>query len=336
MSKVNKMSDNLTETSAGETLAPGKGSGGTMSRSEMLSTFTDLLAQLGKEDLSDLFNRTLAQIGHEADSIPSNAAAKNAATITTKEDMDEIFSGDELTEDLKERASVIFEAALNTRLNVEIAKLEEEYSELVSTLEEEYEEKYQEKLTESLDEVCEKLDLYLDHLVETWMEENKIEMVTSMRTEIAESVLEKMKMVFEDHYITIPEEKTDVIAEMKATIDDLKSKLNETIDQKIQLESVIEEATKEATIDELSEGLAMTQAEKLRQLSEGIEFVDADSYRRKVEIIRENYFSEKKSEPKTTGLITEEIDGTEDLMEEATPVTGVMGKYAAAISRTVK
>ncbi len=336
MSKVDKMNEVLTETAAGETLKPGAGSGGTMSRSEMMSTFTDLLAQLGKEDLSDLFNRTLAQIGHEADAIPSDAAAKNAATITTKEDMDDIFSGDELTEDLKERASIIFEAALNTRLNLEIVKLEEEYAELVSTLEEEYETKLEERVTESLDEMCEKLDLYLDHVVENWVEENRIEMVSSIRTEIAESVLERMKTVFEDHYITIPEEKTDILGEMKNTIDDLKDKLNEAIDKKMELELVIEEATKEATIDEFSEGLAKTQVEKLKQLSEGLEFTDVDSYRRKVQIIKENYFDKKYPAPKTTGMITEEIDGYDDSLEEQVVVPGVMGKYAAAISRTAK
>ena len=133
-------------------------------------------------------------------------------------------------------------------------------------------------------------------------------------------------------YISVPDEKVDVFGEMKAEIDELKTKLNESIDETLALKTIVNEATKEATLDEVSEGLAITQAEKLRTLAEGIEFSDAETYKKKLEIVKENYFSDKKPAV-STGLITEEIDAVEEA-DEVVPAH--MAKYVNAISKSLK
>jgi hypothetical protein len=184
------------------------------------------------------------------------------------------------------------------------------------------------------EELSGKLDQYIDYVVEQWMEENEVAIEAKLRTEIAEDFMAGLQNLFAEHYITIPEEKVDVFGELKAEVDDLKSKLNEALDEKIALETIVNEATKEALLDEVTEGLVVTQAEKLRTLAEGIDYADADSFKKKLEIVKEQYFSDKKPAA-STGLITEEIDGTDESVNESTIPAG-MAKYVEAISKTIK
>lgn len=326
----------LEEATAADTLKPGAGSGGTESRAEMLSTFTSLLAQLGKEDLTDLFNRTLEQIGHEADEIPSGAAEKNKASISVKEDISDMFSGDDLTEEFKEKAETIFEAALNTRITLETARLEEEFEAAALELEEEYAERLQEQADEMFEEVTDKLDQYLDYVVERWLEENEVAIETSLRAEIAEDFIAGLHSLFTEHHITVPESKVDLVAELKAELEEVKEALNTSLDEKMELESIIEEANKEMAFEEVAEGLAATQVEKLRTLTESVEFTDVESYVKKLNIVKENYFNEGRKAPAGSGFITEEIDG-EDLdaiKEEYVPDN--MKQYVNTISKIVK
>ena len=153
--------------------------------------------------------------------------------------------------------------------------------------------------------------------------------------DIAENFLEALRNVFAEHYITIPDEKIDLVAEMKAELEELKSKLNETVDEKIALQSVIEEATKEATVEEVAEGLAETQIEKLRTLAEGIEYTGADAYRKKLEIVKEQYFKVP-SKTASTGLITEEIDGSDGNSTETNYTAPGMNMYVEAIAKSIK
>lgn len=335
--------NDIQETAASDTLQPQAGSGGTESRAEMTATFLQLLNQLGKEDLSHFLNDALAQIGHEADQVPGNAAA-NLATIATKpsaatgikEDLEDIFATDEtLSEEFKEKASIVFEAALNSAAILQQTKLDEEFEAKVEALEEEYATKLEEQSAAIFEDVSEKLDQYLTYAVEQWMEKNEIAIEKSMRADIAEGFMTALQNLFTEHYVSVPEEKLDVLGEMKAEIETLKAKLNEAVDEKIELEAVINEATKEALLDEVSEGLAMTQTEKLRTLAEGIEYVDADSYRRKLEIVKESVFkSATPKAAKTSGFITEEIDGSAGEVEATVPAH--MQKYVQAISNSVK
>lgn len=336
--------EQIEEGSAADTLKPGAGSGGTESKAETLATFTQLLSQLGKEDLSKLFNDVQSQFGPNKAPGAEDKSAANRATVDMKpsaavgkgawkEDIDAMF-GDDLSEDFREKAETVFEAAVNTRMNLEATRLEEEFEAKVEELEESYNQKLEEASSEIFEELSSKLDQYLDYVVEQWMEENKLSIENSLRAEIAEDFMKGLQNLFAEHHISVPEEKVDVLGEMKAELEELKAKLNEETDAKIALQAIIDEATKEALLDEISEGLAETQVEKLRTLSEGLEFSDAETYRKKLEIVKENYFADKKPAA-STGLITEEIDGTDETVSEST-VPAHMAKYVQAISKSVK
>lgn len=336
--------EQIEEGSAADTLKPGAGSGGTESKAETLATFTQLLSQLGKEDLSKLFNDVQAQFGPNKAPGAEDKSASNRGTVDMKpsaavgkgawkEDIDAMF-GDELSEDFREKAETVFEAAVNTRMNLEASRLEEEFAAKAEELEESFNTKLEEATSEMFEEVSSKLDQYLDYVIEQWIEENKLAIENSLRADIAEDFMKGLQNLFAEHYISVPAEKVDVLGEMKAEIEELKAKLNEETDAKIALQSVIDEATKEALLDEISEGLAETQVEKLRTLSEGLEYGDADTYRKKLEIVKENYFADKKPAA-STGLITEEIDGTDESVNESN-IPAAMAKYAQAISKSVK
>ena len=334
------------EATAADTLKPGAGSGGGDTKAETLATFTSLLAQLGKEDLSKLFNDVQSQFGPNKVPGAVDKSAANRATVDMKpsaavgkgawkEDIDAMF-GDDLNEEFKERAEVIFEAAVNTHVNLELVRLGEEYEAMALDLEESFNEALEEQTAAVLEDVTNKLDQYLVYCVEQWMEENQLAIENSLRADIAEDFMDALRNVFAEHYITVPDEKIDLVAEMKAELDEIKARLNETTDEKIALEAVIEEATMEATFEEVSDGLAETQVEKLKTLAEGIDFTDASTYRKKLEIVKEQYFKTPKSNTRT-GLITEVIDGEDDTAQNTSTYRAPgMDKYVQAIAKAVK
>ena len=313
--------DGIDESAGSETLKPNP------TRAEMLATFSSLLAQLKGEDLSHFFNDSIKQ--YSADGIPSSPVPGGAPGMgkmpmptlnAVKEDIDEVFAGEDLTEEAKEKFSTIFEAAVSARVSIEEARLEEAYEEILA-----------EEVEEIKEEITTKIDQYLDYVVESWMEDNKLAVESTLRADIAENFMEGLYNLFAESYITVPEEKLDVVGELKAQIEELETKFDESVNKQLELQSVIDEATMEATFDEVTEGLAATQVEKLRTLAEGIEFTDSESYVKKLNILKGKYFSEKKEV--NTGVITEEA--SEGLNEEAKPAaTGEMANYVSAISRT--
>jgi len=335
---LDEASREIIEATAADTLNPGAGSGGTESKAQMLATFAALAAQLGKEDLSDLYNRTVASIGQEAANIPNDAAAKNAATIAmkgaVKEDIDDMFASDDLSEEFKEKATTVFEAAVAVRATLKEAELQEEFEETVAALEEEFETKLQEETNNMFEDLSEKLDQYLDYAIKEWLEENRLAVENSLRAEIAEDFIQGLHGLFAEHYIRVPDEQIDLVAEMKSELEEVKAKLNETVDSKLELQAIIDEATREAALDEMSEGLSAIQSEKLRTLAEGIEFTDAKTYDKKLSILKENISNKKTT--KSTGFITEEIDGTVDDEDKTAAVPAHMQHYMKAISKSVK
>ena len=317
--------ENIDEASAAETLKPGAGSGGTESKAQTLAAFSSLLAQLGKEDLSKLFNDVQAVFGPNKAPGAVDNSAKNKASIATKgavkEDVEEMFSGDELSEEFKEKAVTVFEAAVEARCIVEEARLQEEY-----------EQKLDEAVAVIEEEITTKIDQYLDYVIEQWVEDNKIAIESSLRAEIAEEFMGNLHKLFVESNINVPNEQLDVLGEMTAKVEELEARLDESVNRQLELQAVIDEAEKEAVFDEVSEGLAATQVEKLRTLAEGIDYADADTYKRKLDIVKENYFSDKISAPAATLVDV----GESSLTEEAAPVPAEMAKYVTAISRTLK
>lgn len=313
--------EDLNESAASDTLKPNP------TRSEMLATFTSLLAQLGKEDLSHFFNDSIKK--YSADGVPSATAPGKTGlgqmsmpTLNAvKEDVAEVFAGENLTEEAQEKFTTIFEAAVNARANL-----------IEGQLVEEYEARLEEEVADIQEAMTEKLDQYLDYVVEQWIEENKLAIDTSLRADIAEDFMEGLYNLFAESYISVPEQKIDVLGELKTQVEELESALDESINRQLELQNVIDEATMEATFDEVSEGLAITQVEKFRTLSEGIEYSDAETYRKKLEVIKDKFFSEKRET--ATGVITEEAD--EGLERPAPRVSGDMAHYVRAISQTNK
>lgn len=314
--------DNLDESAASETLKPNP------TRVEMLATMTQLMAQLGKEDLSHFFNDSIKK--YSPDGVPSATAPGGgpalgqmpAATLgAMKEDVAEMFEGDDLSEEFKDRASTIFEAAVAARANLEAVRLEEEFAT-----------KLDEAVVAVKEEITEKVDQYLDYVVEQWIEDNKLAIESSIRAQVTEDFMEGLRNLFAESYINVPDEKIDVLGELHAQIEELEGKLDESINQRLELQSILDEATKEATFDEVSEGLAATQVEKLRTLAEGLEFGDAETYAKKLQIIKDKYFSEKK-EVTSTGVVTEEAEEGVDRVVET---RADMAHYVSAISRNVK
>lgn len=314
--------DNLDESAASETLKPNP------TRVEMLATMTQLMAQLGKEDLSHFFNDSIKK--YSPDGVPSATAPGGgpalgqmpAATLgAMKEDVAEMFAGDDLSEEFKDRASTIFEAAVAARANLEAVRLEEEFAT-----------KLDEAVVAVKEEITEKVDQYLDYVVEQWVEDNKLAIESSIRAQVTEDFMEGLRNLFAESYINVPDEKIDVLGELHAQIEELEGKLDESINQRLELQSILDEATKEATFDEVSEGLAATQVEKLRTLAEGLDFGDAETYAKKLQIIKDKYFSEKK-EVTSTGVVTEEAEEGVDRVVETRQD---MAHYVSAISRNVK
>jgi len=313
--------EKIDETAAADTLKPSP------SKAEMLATFTSLMAQLGKEDLSKFLNDALAQIGKEAEKTPSATAPGQTGLgqmpmpkLVAKEDVEEMFAGETLTEEFKEKTVTIFEAAVNARLAIEKARLEEET-----------EKKIEEAVALFQDDLSSKVDQYMDYVVETWVKENEIALVESLRSEIAEEFIGGLHKLFTESYINIPEEKVDVLGELSARIEEIQAKLDEEINKNIELQNVINEAEKQTTFDEVAEGLVATQVEKFRTLSEGVDFADVDAYRKKLQVIKEQYFAKK--EKPATNIVTEETEAVEPV---AAPVPAHMAKYVSAISRTLK
>ena len=312
--------EGLEESAGSDTLKPNP------TRAEMLATFSALLAQLKGEDLSHFFNDSIKK--YSPDGVPSATAPGGGPALgkmpmptinAVKEDVAEVFAGEELTEEAQEKFATIFEAAVNARVTLEEARLEEAF-----------EERLAEEVEAVRSDLSEKIDQYMDYVVESWIEENKLAIESSLRADIAENFMEGLYNLFAESYISVPEEKIDVLGELKAQVEELEAKLDESINKQLELQDVIDEATMQATFDEVSEGLAATQVEKFRTLAEGIEYSDADAYRRKLETIKGKFFSEGKVAP--TGVVSDEA--TETLVESARPVSGDMAQYVRAISKT--
>jgi hypothetical protein len=248
------------------------------------------------------------------------ASAKKKASKSMDEAVNEIFSGEDLSEEFKERASVLFEAVVLEKVNVEVARLEEDFSS-----------KLDEQAELATEDLTKKVDAYLDYVAEQWMEENKLAVESGIRSDIAESFISGLKELFSEHRIDVPDEEVDLVAEMAEKIEALEANLNEQIDTNIEVTKQLEEAKKSEVFEGLCEGLADTQAEKLRSLTEGLEYVDLEDFTRKVEIIKENYFG--KSE------VADEVDELDPVNEEAEGTKYIdprMARYAESISKTFR
>ena len=215
-----------------------------------------------------------------------------------EEDVNALLHGEDLSEEFQEKARMIFESALRSKVN-----------EIRESLEVQYEEKLVEEVLVIKEELEERLDAYLEYVAEEWVDENTLAIETGLKEELTESFLGGLKQLFEEHYVEIPEEKYDVLENMVEKLDDMETKLNEQIERNIQLNKRLSESVADRIFDEISEGLATTQKEKLASLSESVEFESETEYRGKLETLKESYFPSRVVAPSaTTETLSEGVD----------------------------
>ena len=274
-----------------------------------------------KEEEVDLSSEnTIEEEETSSEEVVAEEEEATVAEYDIEEDVNALLGGEELSEDFKEKAKTIFEAAINSK--VAVAKEE---------LKAQYQEKLAEEIEAAKESLAERVDSYLEYVADEWFEENALAVETGLKTEMTESFLEGMKGLFEEHYVTIPEDKYDVLESMVEKLDDMETKLNEQIEKNISLNGRLSEATADGILDQVSEGLAQTQKEKLASLSESVEFESEGQYREKLETLKESYFSDKKSPVAKTETLSEGVDeaGSESFsssMETYLKTLGSFGK----------
>ena len=224
------------------------------------------------------------------------------------------------SEEFKRKAATVFEAAVKSKVRSEVERMEEDYKiEL------------EENINTTKEELTEKVDTYLNYVVEEWMKENELAIERGLKGEIAEDFISGLKQLFEDHYVDVPDEKYDVLEAQSDKISELESKLNEAIEQSVQLKKNNAGLVKEQVVSEVSSDLADTEIEKFKSLIEDVDYSDEESYREKLSTLKESYFPNADS----TLLVTETIDDVETGTAQDVDTSGSMAAYMTAIGRTV-
>ena len=241
-------------------------------------------------------------------------------TVDIKSQLDSIF-GEDLSEEFRTKATSIFEAAVIARVNNEMEKVTSKLEEQTAT-----------QLVEFKEALVEKVDGYLNYVVEQYMEENKLAVETGLRTEIAEDFIQGMKTLFKEHFIEVPEEKYDVLDELQAKSEGLQSDLDESITQRIELAKELNALKASAILDEQTKDLAATEAEKLKKLVEGVDFDSEDLYREKVSVIKENYFPKTPKQSPEKMLVEESGTNPTAFID----TNSMMSRYVDTLSRSIK
>ena len=217
-----------------------------------------------------------------------------------EEDVNALLAGEDLSEEFQEKARTIFEAALRSKV-----------SEIKETLEEQYSNVLAEEVEEIKTELAERVDSYLEYVADEWISENALAVEQGLKTEMTESFLQGMRGLFEEHYVTIPEEKYDVLESLVEKLDDMETKLNEQIEKNISLNKRLSESVADGIFEQVSEGLADTQKDKLASLSESVEFESEIEYREKLETLKESYFPSRGVSPSArTETLSEGVDSS--------------------------
>jgi hypothetical protein len=237
-----------------------------------------------------------------------------------EEDVEALLSGEELSEEFKFKAKTVFEAALNAR---------------TEQIEEAIINKYEEQLSEEIqvisEALTERLDAYLEYVAQEWLEENAIAVDQGLRAEMSESFLENLRQLFEDHYVTIPEERYDVVESMVEKLDDMETKLNEQIERNVALNRRLAESVTDTILSDVSEGLALSQKDKLASLAENVEFDGEQEYREKLVVLRESYFPTTVGNHRNTQDYL--VEDTTDASYQNYVPSGTMGRYLDALEK---
>ena len=271
------------------------------------------------EEQTELHNKVEEAITSEEEVIEEE---EEAIEVNVEDDINALISGQELSEEFQEKARMIFETAINSK----VAVIKEE-------MEKKYEEALQEGLEASKIELTERVDSYLEYVSGEWLEENSLAVEQGLKAEMSESFLNGMRSLFEEHYVSIPDDKYDVLESMVNKLDDMEEKLNEQIDKNVALNKRLAESTSDGILGDVSEGLAVTQKDKLASLAESVEFESESDYREKLVTLRNSYF------PTRQVASTQSEDS--EMLAEGSQVsevksTGTMANYLTALQRITK
>ena len=275
------------------------------------------LQKMSKQQLQAAYTE-----GFDVDEVEGEAIAETSdleINVDFSDDLNALVSEEAtLSDEFKGKAETIFEAAIKSKLAEEVDRLEEKYNEELA-----------EEVATTKAELVEKVDSYLNYVVENWMEENKLAVQSGLRTEIAEGFMNNLKDLFTESYIEVPESKVDLVDELAESVEELETALNETTAKSIEMQGELEELKRDAIVREHASGLAETQVEKLKKLAEDIDFDDAETFSQKVETIKESYFTKKVTD---TADIVEDDDGSDPIGV----ASSTMEQYLSAIKKTQK
>jgi hypothetical protein len=268
--------------------------------------------------VSDKVNKDAKDGSLEKDNKPTTASEEVEIDLT--DDVKALVSADaDLSEDFKDKAATIFETAVKTRIKEQSAILEAQFEEKLASE------------TETVKEaMVEKVDSYLNYVVEEWMKENELAVERGIRTEIAEDFITGLKGLFKEHYIDVPEEKYNVLDDLTGQVKDLESKLNEQIEKNVNLSKDVSESKRKSLVISVSEDLADTEKEKFASMAENVEYDSAEKFQEKLETIKESYFPKTKIEEATSN---DEVDSVAANLPVDNGTSDAMAAYTAAISK---
>jgi len=290
----------------------------------MVNAMYEMMKGKKKQDLAAMYNgmkKATEMADKEMDEQSkekAEAVEKRLKEIDVSEHVEALVNGEgDLSEEFKRKAATVFEAAVKSKVRDEVSRLEDEYkTELDENM----------KTTKS--ELVEKVDTYLNYVVEEWMKENELAIERGLKGEIAEDFISGLKQLFEDHYVDIPDEKYDVLGAQSDKISELENKLNETIEKVVTLNNANASLAREQVISEISKDLAETEIEKFKSLTDDVEFTNEESFKEKLDTLKESYF------PKNKPVETQTVNDVDTGTAQDIDTTDSMQAYLTAIGRT--
>ena len=278
----------------------------------MISAMTSKMLKMSKDDMAKLH----AQYHNESVEMEEDEVISESPEVDTTAELDALVESEAtLSDEFKAKTATIFEAAVKSKVSSEIDRLEAQYKE-----------ELEEEVSSTKSELVEKVDSYLNYVVESWMKENQLAIQNGLRTEIAETFMEKLKGIFEESYIDVPESKVDLVDELAESVEELEGKLNESTQKVIDATKELEVYKRESVIREASRDLAETQVEKLKSLVNDIIFEDEDTFAEKVSTVKESYFKKEVAE-----VSDETIMESDDA--DTVEISGNMERYVSAIRK---
>ena len=290
-------------------------------KKETINAMNDMMGKMKAMDLKNMYMNMMKGMDDDAhddeDEDMAEAIKERLKSVDVSEHVDALMNGEgDLSEEFKRKAATVFEAAVKSKIRDEVVRLEEEYKTELD-----------ESIEETKVELSEKVDTYLNYVVEEWMKENELAVERGLKGEIAEDFISGLKTLFEDHYVDIPDEKYDVLEAQSEKITELEGKLNETIETVVTLRKDNGSLVRDKAISEATEDLADTEIEKFKSLTDDVEFTDESSFKEKLGTLKESYF------PKTKPVETQTIDDVETGNAQDVDTTGSMNSYMRAIGK---